>query len=177
MIDKPQFYDQSNKKEINDSDFSNDEINQFKLKLNKRNTSNNNSTEHIKIINSNFKDGKVNSNLINSLNSIDMNSKERFKHDYNDYNLDKNTNNLNYNETNTSTTGSRNKVKEFLNELKEKLDAKRFKVFIKNVKILTDKSQNVNRKQVFDQVKAIFGEDQFDLYYKFESILSPSAQR
>ena len=145
------------------------------MKLSKRNNSHNKSTEHMKIANSDYRDPKVNSNLINSLKSVEsekVSPKLSYKNDYNDYtnyNIDKGNNNENSN----SSTGSRNKVKEFLNEVKEKLDAKRFKVFIKNVKILTDKSQTVNRKIVFDHVKMIFGDDHFELYIKFEHILSP----
>ena len=170
-------------KDRNESDLSMDDMNQIKMKLKKRKASNNNSAEHIKIMNNNFKDTKANSHLINSLKSVESGkpspSQEKYSNNFNDYNnynpLDNNKiASFNYNETSSSSTNNRNKVREFLNEVKEKLDTKRFKVFIKNVKILTDKSQSVNRKQVFDQVKDIFGEDHIDLYIKFETILSPN---
>lgn len=180
ISDKQLLFEEIKKKQVNDSDYSNDDFNQIKLQLKKRNISHNNSRDHIKILNSNYRDPKICSNLINSLKSVESDStslKERHKNDYNDYNtlnVEKNNPNT-FNPSETNSSGSRSKVKEFLSEVKEMLDTKRFKVFIKNVKSLTDKTQNVNRKQVFEHVKEIFGDDHYDLYNKFEKILSPSS--
>ena len=68
---------------------------------------------------------------------------------------------------------SRNDVKSFLSEVKEKISSKDFKEFIKYIKILTDRSNSViNRKEIFDKVKILFGNEYNDLYKKFELILS-----
>jgi hypothetical protein len=69
---------------------------------------------------------------------------------------------------------SRNEVKVFLNEVREKIPAKEFKEFIKLIKILTDKNNQVsiNRKEIFDKVKVLFGIQFRDMYFKFEQLLS-----
>jgi hypothetical protein len=68
---------------------------------------------------------------------------------------------------------NRNNVKNFLNEVKEKIPAKDFKEFIKYIKILTDKTQQqINRKEIFQEVRKIFGNNFTDLYTRFELLLS-----
>lgn len=69
---------------------------------------------------------------------------------------------------------SRNEVKVFLNDVREKIPAKEFKEFIKLIKILTDKNNQVsiNRKEIFDKVKILFGIQYRDFYLKFEQLLS-----
>lgn len=176
-----------------DSDYGMDEVQQIKTKLQKRKTSGNNSNEHLKNPQTG-KDPKTNSNLINSLKSVESGKaspspqnryqplannnfiKNNHTNNYNDYNNlnEEKSTTLNYNDTGVSNS-SRNKVKEFLNEVKDKLDPKSFKIFIKHVKVLTDKTSNVNRKTVFEQVRLLFGEEHEDLYFKFEAILSPTS--
>jgi hypothetical protein len=72
------------------------------------------------------------------------------------------------------SNNSRNDVKLFLNEVREKIPSKEFKEFIKLIKILTDKNNQVpvNRKDIFDKVKILFGMQFRDMYYKFEQLLS-----
>lgn len=74
---------------------------------------------------------------------------------------------------NDANSQSRNEIKLFLNEVKEKISSRDFKEFIKYIKILTDKSViNVNRKDIFENVKSLFGKEFKDLYEKFELLLS-----
>ena len=68
---------------------------------------------------------------------------------------------------------SRNEVKTFLNEVREKIPSSEFKEFIKFIKVLTDKSNiNLNRREIFENVKSLFGNKYRDLYMKFEMLLS-----
>lgn len=72
-----------------------------------------------------------------------------------------------------ANSNSRQEIKIFLNEVKEKIPTKDFKDFIKYIKILTDKNNTtVNQKEIFDNVKILFGYQYKDLYIKFEEILS-----
>lgn len=66
---------------------------------------------------------------------------------------------------------SRNDVKNYLKEVKSIVDPKLFKEFIKNIKLLTNKTANVNKKAIIENVKNLFGEQYIDLYVKFETIL------
>jgi hypothetical protein len=68
---------------------------------------------------------------------------------------------------------SRNEVKLFLNEVKEKIPQKEFKEFIKYIKVLTHKNVGgVNKIEIFENVRKLFGRDFVDLYEKFEFLLS-----
>jgi hypothetical protein len=83
------------------------------------------------------------------------------------------TNNFRKDNNIANDSSSRNEVKYFLNEVKEKIPARDFKEFIKYIKILTDKSQVcLNRKEILDNVKSLFGNKQKDLYLRFEQLLS-----
>ena len=62
-------------------------------------------------------------------------------------------------------------MKNYLKEVKAIVDPKMFKEFIKNIKLLTNKTANVNKKAIIDNVKNLFGDQYIDLYMKFETIL------
>ena len=66
---------------------------------------------------------------------------------------------------------SRIEVKNFLKEVKETVDPQVFKEFIKYIKVLTSKSEVVNRKVMIEKVKLLFGTEHAYLYSKFEEIL------
>lgn len=71
------------------------------------------------------------------------------------------------------SNASRNEIKLFLVEVKEKIPQREFREFIKYIKILTDKNVGgVNRNEIFESVKKLFGRDYLDLYEKFEYLLS-----
>jgi hypothetical protein len=77
-------------------------------------------------------------------------------------------------QTSEESNFSRNEVKYFLNEVRDKIPSKDFKEFIKLIKILTEKNNqgSVNRKEIFDKVKNLFGLQFKDMYNKFELLLS-----
>ena len=75
------------------------------------------------------------------------------------------------NSGNKDSAQSRNEVKNYLKEVKDIVDPKLFKEFIKNIKLLTNKTANVNKKAIIDNVKNLFGDQYIDLYMKFETIL------
>ena len=75
------------------------------------------------------------------------------------------------NSGNKDSAQSRNDVKNYLKEVKDIVDPKLFKEFIKNIKLLTNKTANVNKKAIIENVKNLFGEEYIDLYLKFETIL------
>ena len=75
------------------------------------------------------------------------------------------------NSGNKDSAQSRNEVKNYLKEVKDIVDPKLFKEFIKNIKLLTNKTANVNKKAIIENVRHLFGEQYIDLYMKFETIL------
>ena len=75
------------------------------------------------------------------------------------------------NSGNKDSAQSRNEVKNYLKEVKDIVDPKLFKEFIKNIKLLTNKTANVNKKAIIENVRKLFGEQYIDLYMKFETIL------
>ena len=75
------------------------------------------------------------------------------------------------NSGNKDSAQSRNEVKNYLKEVKDIVDPKLFKEFIKNIKLLTNKTANVNKKAIIENVRNLFGEQYIDLYLKFETIL------
>ena len=75
------------------------------------------------------------------------------------------------NSGNKDSAQSRNEVKNYLKEVKDIVDPKLFKEFIKNIKLLTNKTANVNKKAIIENVKNLFGEEYIELYLKFETIL------
>ena len=75
------------------------------------------------------------------------------------------------NSGNKDSAQSRNDVKNYLKEVKDIVDPKLFKEFIKNIKLLTNKTANVNKKAIIENVKNLFGEEYIELYLKFETIL------
>ena len=75
------------------------------------------------------------------------------------------------NSGNKDSAQSRNEVKNYLKEVKDIVDPKLFKEFIKNIKLLTNKTANVNKKAIIENVRNLFGEQYIDLYMKFETIL------
>lgn len=66
---------------------------------------------------------------------------------------------------------SRNDVKNYLAVVKEQIDSKTFKDFIKCIKMLTNKQLVSNKKEIFENVEFLLGEEHKDLYVKFEEIL------
>ena len=66
---------------------------------------------------------------------------------------------------------SKFEIKNYLKEVKSKINTVKFKEFIKNVKLLTNKTPYIDKKNVVNRVKIIFGEEHRDLYEKFEHIL------
>ena len=75
------------------------------------------------------------------------------------------------NSGNKDSAQSRNEVKNYLKEVKDIVDPKLFKEFIKNIKLVTNKTANVNKKAIIENVRNLFGEQYIDLYMKFETIL------
>ena len=75
------------------------------------------------------------------------------------------------NSGNKDSAQSRNEVKNYLKEVKDIVDPKLFKECIKNIKLLTNKTANVNKKAIIENVRNLFGEQYIDLYMKFETIL------
>ena len=75
------------------------------------------------------------------------------------------------NSGNKDSAQSRNEVKNYLKEVKDIVEPKLFKEFIKNIKLLTNKTANVNKKAIIENVRNLFGEQYIDLYMKFETIL------
>ena len=75
------------------------------------------------------------------------------------------------NSGNKDSAQSRNEVKNYLKEVKDIVDPKLFKEFIKNIKLLTNKTANVNKKAIIENIRNLFGEQYIDLYMKFETIL------
>ena len=75
------------------------------------------------------------------------------------------------NSGNKDSAQSRNEVKNYLKEVKDIVDPKLFKEFIKKIKLLTNKTANVNKKAIIENVRNLFGEQYIDLYMKFETIL------
>jgi len=65
---------------------------------------------------------------------------------------------------------SRDEIKEFLLKVKEKIPAKDFKEFISDIKLLTDKNNICNKKEIINHVNSIF-QNHRDLYNRFEEIL------
>lgn len=66
---------------------------------------------------------------------------------------------------------TRNDVKAFLSEVKNEIDPKTFKEFIKCIKMLTNKTIPVDKYEIFENVKLLFGEKNKELYKKFEEAL------
>lgn len=66
---------------------------------------------------------------------------------------------------------SRNDVKQFLAEVKKEIDPKTFKEFIKFIKMLTNKNIEVDKKEIFENVRLLLGEKHKILYKRFEDIL------
>jgi hypothetical protein len=65
---------------------------------------------------------------------------------------------------------TRDEVKVFLLKVKEKIPPKDFKEFITDIKLLTDKNNLCNKKEIISHVNAIF-QNHRDLYERFEEIL------
>ncbi len=65
---------------------------------------------------------------------------------------------------------SRDEIKDFLLKVKEKIPGKDFKDFIGYIKMLTDKNNVCNKKEIINHMNTIF-QNQRDLYARFEEIL------
>lgn len=69
-------------------------------------------------------------------------------------------------------TNSKRDVKNFLKEVKAKIEPKKFKEFIRNIKLLTAKNKTAfNREIIVESIRKIFGDENNDLFIKFENII------
>jgi len=109
-------------------------------------------------------------------------SSNQFQINNNQYNLNNNNNNLASGIKENSLTGnsgssrnhSKNEVKLYLKEVKEKVEPFIFKEFIKNIKLLTSSKEmkgGVDRKQIVENVRILFGEQYKELFIKFGAII------
>ena len=150
------------------------------------NINSNNSLENPKI-----DIGVGNFRVDNNINYIPQTkSSNQFKINNNQYNLEKqysnNSNNANNNvndklKENSVFTGnssnskvhSKSEVKSYLKEVKEKVEPSIFKEFISNIKLLTSSKEKngVDRKEIIENVKLLFGEEYKDLFIKFQLII------
>ena len=69
-----------------------------------------------------------------------------------------------------SNPDSRDDIKDFLLTVKQKIPGKDFKDFIVDIKMLTDKNNQCNKKEIIQHVNIIF-QNHRDLYSRFEEIL------
>jgi hypothetical protein len=69
-------------------------------------------------------------------------------------------------------TNSKKDVKKYLKEVKSRIDPKKFKEFIRNIKLLTAKNNAaLNKDVIIDSVRILFGEENKDLFIRFETII------
>ena len=69
-------------------------------------------------------------------------------------------------------TSSKTEVKNYLKEVKSKIEPHKFKEFIRNIKLLTAKSNSTfNKDIIVESVRKIFGENNKDLFIKFQNII------
>ncbi len=143
------------------------------------NKNNNNKNTHILNRQSSFNNPNE-KDYNNSNNEINNLEKNKFTNN----NLSpilatKNNNLINTNNNNNSNPispkintnqDSRDEIKEFLLKVKEKIPTKDFKEFISDIKLLTDKNNICNKKEIINHVNTIF-QNHRDLYMRFEEIL------
>lgn len=71
-----------------------------------------------------------------------------------------------------SQTSSKAEVKSYLKEVKSRVEPRKFKEFIRNIKLLTAKSNtSINKEIIVESVRKLFGEENKDLFFKFEIII------
>jgi hypothetical protein len=71
-----------------------------------------------------------------------------------------------------SQTSSKADVKNYLKEVKSRIEPRKFKEFIRNIKLLTAKNKTAfNREIIVETIRKIFGEENNDLFIKFENII------
>lgn len=72
-----------------------------------------------------------------------------------------------------SKVHSKNEVKLYLKEVKEKVEPSIFKEFISYIKLLTSSKDNngVDRNEIVENVRELFGEQYKNLFIKFQSII------
>jgi len=71
-----------------------------------------------------------------------------------------------------SQTSSKADVKNYLKEVKSRIEPRKFKEFIRNIKLLTAKNKTTfNREIIVESIRKIFGEENNDLFIKFENII------
>ena len=130
-------------------------------------------------------DNNINIPQNKSPNKFNINNQYNLEKQYsNNSNNTNNTNNTNLNDKlkeNSAFTGNssnskvhtKNEVKLYLKEVKSKVEPSIFKEFISNIKLLTSaKEKNgVDRKEIIENVKRLFGEQYKDLFIKFQLII------
>lgn len=136
------------------------------------------------INNNNSNNTLVRKSSINNQNDNDFGSldKNKFTNDNLSPILTKNTPSNNLNRVNSNNNSnpispkinmnqdSRDEIKEFLLKVKERIPAKDFKDFISDIKLLTDRNNICNKKEIINHVNIIF-QNHRDLYARFEEIL------
>ena len=71
-----------------------------------------------------------------------------------------------------SQTSSKADVKNYLKEVKSRIEPRKFKEFIRNIKLLTAKNKTAfNREIIVESIRKIFGDENNDLFIKFENII------
>ena len=71
-----------------------------------------------------------------------------------------------------SQVSSKAEVKSYLKEVKSKIEPHKFKEFIRNIKLLTAKNNTTfNKDIIVESVRKIFGENNKDLFIKFQYII------
>lgn len=71
-----------------------------------------------------------------------------------------------------SQTSAKADVKNYLKEVKSRIEPRKFKEFIRNIKLLTAKNKNTfNREIIVESIRKIFGDENNDLFIKFENII------
>jgi hypothetical protein len=113
-----------------------------------------------------------NINRINNNNNNNINNNNNLSPSFSNYNNISNKEDSRSNPLSPklNTNETRDEVKVFLLKVKEKIPAKDFKEFITDIKLLTDKNNVCNKKEIINHVNAIF-QNHRDLYERFEEIL------
>lgn len=71
-----------------------------------------------------------------------------------------------------SQASSKADVKNYLKEVKSRIEPRKFKEFIRNIKLLTAKNKTTfNREIIVESIRKIFGDENNDLFIKFENII------
>lgn len=151
---------------INKSDKTDSLLGTGKVSYYSNSNNNNINNNNIPLPNNNHNHNKGNnSNLSPLVNNINNSNNFTFKGQKNT-----SSNPLSPKMNNNNGNESRDEVKVFLLKVKERIPAKDFKEFITDIKLLTDKNNVCNKKEIINHVNTIFANHR-DLYERFEEIL------